>query len=133
MMSMKPRGLGLFCCVAALLAPGVLTAQSITIHPGRRQPDGTVYCRRHRTREQDGDLVGERRQRRQFRLRNDYNGRSLHRTRYDPGQRDHNQRARLGWDDFRDCVRGRRTRRAVDLVHFPKPNSSWLLYDHSDG
>ena len=34
MMSMKPRGLGLFCCVAALLAPGVLTAQSITIHPG---------------------------------------------------------------------------------------------------
>src|SRR5580658_8104083 len=30
----KQRGLGLFCCVAALLAPGVLKAQSITIHPG---------------------------------------------------------------------------------------------------
>src|SRR5580704_7729737 len=34
MRSMKQRGLGLFCCVAALVAPGVLKAQSITIHPG---------------------------------------------------------------------------------------------------
>jgi hypothetical protein len=34
MILMKQRGLGLFCCVAALLAPGVLKAQSITIHPG---------------------------------------------------------------------------------------------------
>jgi hypothetical protein len=34
MISMKQRGLGLFCCVAVLLAPGVLKAQSITIHPG---------------------------------------------------------------------------------------------------
>src|SRR5580693_2757637 len=34
MISMKQTGLGLFCCVAALVAPAVLKAQSITIHPG---------------------------------------------------------------------------------------------------
>src|ERR1700722_17698870 len=34
MTSTKQRGLGLYCCVAALLATGALKAQSITIHPG---------------------------------------------------------------------------------------------------
>jgi Protein of unknown function (DUF1800) len=34
MILMKQSGLGLCCCVAVLLASGVLKAQSITIHPG---------------------------------------------------------------------------------------------------
>ena len=34
MISLKQRGLGLYCCVAVLLASGALNAQSIAIHPG---------------------------------------------------------------------------------------------------
>src|ERR1700685_4318310 len=34
MILMKQRGLGLYCCVAALLATGALKAQSIVIQPG---------------------------------------------------------------------------------------------------
>src|ERR1700722_17361984 len=34
MTSTKQRGLGLYCCVAALLATGALKAQSIAIQPG---------------------------------------------------------------------------------------------------
>jgi hypothetical protein len=34
MISMKQRGLGLCCCVVALLLPNALKAQSITIQPG---------------------------------------------------------------------------------------------------
>ncbi len=136
MIAVKQRGLELFCCVAALVAPGVLRAQSITISPGYT----TVGV--NRTVQYSATVTGLTNTTVTWSVSGVKGGNSTYGTittgglytapANDPGQRDHGQRARLGWKDFRDCLRGRRTGRPVDLFHFSEPNSSRLLLRSRD-